>query len=335
MLVTGDLQKGLLFVGEFDESVFQAWGQRANLGHGNAVFQELLAELVQIKMFIDERVDGLAKNRGTADPRNPVCQAQCARDFRSRDFNALGSVRLHVGELPKRIGSTIGNKLAVIDVCNVAATLGFVHVVGSHKKSYAVTGKLEEQIPKLAARDGIDAGRGLVEKEKLGLVQHGAAKSQALLPAAGKLGGQTVQVGAESVKLNDFLDAPLEASGLETVNPAVKLQIFRNGQIVVEAKILRHVPDALAHGFGIGTNVEAFYPRGATTQRQQASEHLDDGRFSAAVGTEEAEDFTFFHTKAHVVDRREIAEAAHKMLGGDGCFDGRLRRSGHRLSSRI
>src|SRR5580704_855941 len=100
----------------------------------------------------------------------------------------------------------------------MAAALGFVHVMGGDKKRDAVTGKLEEEIPELAARDGIDARGGLVEEKKCRLVQHGAAESEALLPAAGKLRGQAIQIGCEAIELDNFIDAPLQARGLEAVD---------------------------------------------------------------------------------------------------------------------
>jgi hypothetical protein len=61
-----------------------------------------------------------------------------------------------------------------------------------NKESDAVPGKLEQQVPKLAPRDRIDARGRLVEKKQLGFVQHGAAERQALLPSAGELGCEPV-----------------------------------------------------------------------------------------------------------------------------------------------
>src|SRR6202040_1080757 len=95
-----------------------------------------------------------------------------------------------------------------------------------------VTRKFEKEIPELAARDGIDAGGGLVEKEERGLMQHGAAESEALLPTAGKLRGQAIQIGCEAVELDNFVDAALQAGGLQAVNAAVKQQVSPDAQLV-------------------------------------------------------------------------------------------------------
>src|SRR5260370_723434 len=130
--------------------------------------------------------------------------------------------------------------------------------MGGDKKSDAMAGKLEEEIPKLAARDGIDPGGGFVEEKKLRLVQHGTAEGEALLPAAGKLRGQAIQIGCEAVELDNFVDAALQARGLQAVDAAVELQVFRDGQFVVQAEVLRAVTEALANVFGLGSNGQPF-----------------------------------------------------------------------------
>src|SRR6266436_9219407 len=283
-------------------------------------------------MIFDECMDGLAEDGGTADAGNLARETERARDFRRSDFNAQCALRLNVGELAERIGRAVGNELAVINIGYVAAALGFVHVVSGDEEGDAMTGKLEQEIPELAARDRIDARGGLVEKEERRLVQHGAAESEALLPATGKLRGQAIEVGSEAVELDNFVDAALQARWLEAVDAAVELQVFRDGQIVIETEVLRHVADMLADGFGIRADVEAFDKGGAAAERQKAGEHFDDGGFSAAVGAEEPEDFAFFDAEADVVDGGEVAETPNQMFGGDGGLRESLRVGRHSVS---
>src|SRR5260370_12198825 len=147
-----------MLVGELDEDGFEAGSERTNLSDGNPVFQELVAEIVEIEMVFDKRVDGLTENGGAADAGEVAREAQRTRDFRSRDFNAQRAGRLDVRKFAKRIGCAVGDELAVINVGDVAAALGFIHVMGGDEKSDAMAGKLEEEIPKLAAGDGSDAG---------------------------------------------------------------------------------------------------------------------------------------------------------------------------------
>src|ERR1700687_6522625 len=171
-----------MLVGELDEDVFEAGGKRTNFGDGNSVFHELVAEVVESETVFDKRMDRLAENGGAANAREVTREAERARNFRRGDFDAQGARRLNVGKFPKRLGCAVGDELAVINVRDLAAVLGFVHVMVSDKKRDAMTGKLEKKIPELAARDGIDARSGLVEEKKRRLVQNGAPESEAVLP---------------------------------------------------------------------------------------------------------------------------------------------------------
>src|SRR5437016_14586738 len=96
MLCTGGLQQGLMLVGELDKDVFEAGSERANFGDGDAVLQELFAEIVEIEAIFDERMDGLSENRGAADAREVTREKQRARDFGRGDFDAQCAVRLCV-----------------------------------------------------------------------------------------------------------------------------------------------------------------------------------------------------------------------------------------------
>ena len=116
-------------------------------------------------MIIDERVDGLSENGGAADAGNLASEAQRARDFGRGDFDAHRAGRLDFGKLAQGIGRAVGDQLAVVNVRDVAAAFGFIHVVRGDEERDAVAGKLEQQIPELAARDRIDARGGLVEEE--------------------------------------------------------------------------------------------------------------------------------------------------------------------------
>src|SRR5882762_3165267 len=276
---TGLLRLRLVLIGQLDEDVFEARLERANFTHGDSVFEKLLAKIVEVEMFFDQRVNRLAENGGAANAGELPGETQSTGDFRGRDFDALGAGGLHVRKLAQRIGSAVGDELAIINVGDVAAALGLVHIVRGDEERDAVAGKLEEQIPELAARDGVDAGGGLVEEKELGLVQHGAAEGEALLPSAGKLRCEPSEVGAEAVELDDFVHAALQAIGRQAIDAPVKKQILRHGKVVVEAEPLRHVADALAHSLGIFAYIQPEDVRISAAQGQQAREHLDHGCF--------------------------------------------------------
>src|SRR5271169_4165266 len=166
-------------------------------------------------------------------------------------------------------------------------------------------------------------------------MQHGAAESQPLFPAAGKLRRQAVHIGSEAVELDNFFDTAFESSSIEAVDAAVKLQILRDRQVVIQAVILRHITDALAHDLGIHAHVQSLHMSGATAQRQKSSEHFDDGGLAASIGAEKAENFALLDAETHVIDGGNLAEPPDKVFGGDGRLGGILRSSGHGLVSRF
>src|SRR5258706_4780986 len=270
---TGLLRLRVVLIGQLDEDVFEARLERANFAHNDPVFEKLPAKIVEVEMFFDQRVNRLAENGGAANAGELPGETQSAGHLGGCDFHALGAGGLHVRKLAERIGSSVGDELAVINVSDVAAALGLVHIVRGDEERDAVAGKLEEQIPELAARDGVDAGGGLVEEKELGLVQHGAAEGEALLPSAGKLRCEPSEVGAEAVELDDFVHAALQAIGRQAVDAPVKTQIFRDGKVVVEAEPLRHVADALAHSFWVFPYIQPQDVRMSAAQGQQAGEH--------------------------------------------------------------
>src|SRR6516165_547662 len=114
----------------------------------------------------------LAENCGAADAGYLACQAQRARYLGGGDFDADGSLRLQVRQFAQGVGSAVGDQLSVIDVGDMAAAFGFVHVMCSYKESDAVAGELEQQVPELAPRDRVNPGGGFVEEKQLGFVQH-------------------------------------------------------------------------------------------------------------------------------------------------------------------
>ncbi len=52
-----------------------------------------------------------------------------------------------------------------MDVADIGAPLRLVHIVCGDQQSDAATSQLEQQIPQLAASDGVDASRRFVQKK--------------------------------------------------------------------------------------------------------------------------------------------------------------------------
>src|SRR5579859_2109953 len=318
MLFTLGLQFCLMLVGQLDENVFEARSQWTNFGDGNVLLLKPLTKIIETQAVFNQGMDRLTEDRGAANARKLSCGAQSASDFGRSDFDAHRSRRLDFRKLAKSIRRAVGDELAVVDVGDMAATLGFVHVMSRDKKSDALRGEFEEKIPQLTARDGIYAGGRLVEEEQFWFMEHRAAEREALLPSAGELSRETRGIRTEPVCVDDLFDAAFQALGGKTINSTVEREIFENRQIVIKTEILGHVADALADFLRTCANVQPFHECVSAAERKQAGQHFDYGRFAAAIRTEKAENFTFFHAETDAVDRDKIAELANQIFGNDG-----------------
>ena len=57
----------LILVGQFDKDIFETGRERANFRDGDALLQELCAQVVEIEVVFDQGVNRLAKDGGAAD----------------------------------------------------------------------------------------------------------------------------------------------------------------------------------------------------------------------------------------------------------------------------
>ena len=81
-----------------------------------------------------------------------------------------------------------GHDLAVIDDGDaVAEPLGFVHVMRGEQHSAAGLAEAADDVPELAARLRIEAGRRFVEKQQLRIADEGTGHGQPLLLSAGEI----------------------------------------------------------------------------------------------------------------------------------------------------
>ena len=83
-----------------------------------------------------------------------------------------------------------GDQTSMIDQRRPVAVLGFVHVMGRDQDRHAVAGEAVDEVPEAPPRRRLDARGRLVQEQDGRPVQHGAAKRQALLPAARKRSDQ-------------------------------------------------------------------------------------------------------------------------------------------------
>src|SRR5271167_3689482 len=86
-------------------------------------------------------------------------------------------------------------------------------------------------------------------------------------------------------------------------------QIFADRQLAVETRMLKHDAEPPPHGTGLARQIVTEQSRTSRLNRRQRREQLEQGGFAAAVGSEEAKDFSARDRKSHVGERLAIAVA--------------------------
>src|ERR1044072_1234997 len=115
--------------------------------------------------------------------------------------------------------------------------------MGGDEKCHPLAGELEEQIPKLTARDRVDAGGGFIEKQNRRLMHERAGHGEALAPAAGKKRSAPVEIWLEMGERDQVVAPPFQLAFGKAVELARKNEVLVHRQLVVERELLRHVTD--------------------------------------------------------------------------------------------
>ena len=127
----------------------------------------------------------------------------------------------------------IASRSREINVADTATAFGLVHVVRGDDQRDPLGRQAEEQVPQIAARDRIDAGGRLVEKDQTWTVQEGAHQGEPLLPTAGEPARVTIHVRADAGQFDQFLLAVFGLLRLQAVDAGVEVHVFARREIFV------------------------------------------------------------------------------------------------------
>src|SRR5271155_267611 len=87
----------------------------------------------------------------------------------------------------------------------------------------------------------------------------------------------------------------------------VSREIFADGQLAVETRMLKHDAEPPPHRGRFAREIVTEQLRAARLDWCERREQLEQGRFAAAVGSEKAEDLAARDCERHVGERRAIA----------------------------
>ena len=179
-----------------------------------------------------------------------------------------------------------------------------------------------QHLPHRDARDRIEPGRRLVEKEDARLVDQPARDLHAAPHAARKVSDRLVRPRRQLDGLDELRNDPIALLLRHVVELRVDQQVLADAELHVARHRLRDHADRSAHVVGLANDVEAVDDRRARRRRQQRRHHADERRLARAVRPEQTEDLALLDAEAHALDGREVAEALDDVPDFDRVHDG-------------
>jgi hypothetical protein len=167
------------------------------------------------------------------------------------------------------------------------------------------------------ARLRVEAGRGLVEQQQLGLVDERAGDREPSLHPTGKkldvIPGPVFQLD----ELEELLGATPSEIPCQAEVAGIGDEVLVDVQLGVERVGLRHDPQARPDPRAIIERIHAKHSQGAGGGGRDAADHPHRRRFARAVRAEKTEGLAALDIEVDRVDRDELAEAFGQATGMD------------------
>ncbi len=190
------------------------------------------------------------------------------------------------------LGGVLGEDAAFAHEEQLVAALGLVHDVGGDEdRGAAGGGDVVEEVPQVAAQDGVESDGGFVEDQELGGAEQGDGEGDAAALAAGEVAGEGAGAGGE-VDVGDGAVHGVGAAGgggpAGVEDRGEVVEVLADGEVVVDGGRLGDVADAGAQVGVAGGAAEDV--EGAGDVGLRADDGAQEGGFAAAGGAEEAGD---------------------------------------------
>ena len=188
---------------------------------------------------------------------------------------------------------------------------------GDEDRDVAASREIGEQAPEFVARQRIDPRRGLVQDQQLGIVHDRHGQRKTLPHAERERIGFSVGIVDKTDIDQEFGDTVLDVVLGQMKKAGMKKEVLPHGEFAVERERLRHEADAPADRQVAGIDRPSAHLGLSLAGRQQSGQHLHGRGLAAAVGAEEAEDFSALDGEADAIDGGETAETACQILRDD------------------
>jgi hypothetical protein len=279
-----------LEVGQLVVVLERPTGEREQRGH------RIVGGDPNLAVAVCDRGADSDRQLGRLDPRRDA-EADLGRELRPVSERARGTGR---------------DDLALHDHPDpVRETLGLVHVVGREHDRRTTGPQGADQAPHRSAGGGIEAGRGLVEEQQLGVADQRQRDVEPPALAARQL------LAAPRPELGQLeLRQRLVQAARRRVVPGIQRQALADSQLGLGEAVLQHDPDPLPPGTVAVLGIDAEHLDLAARARTEALEHLQRRRLPGPVGAQQREDLPALDLKVDATDRLEAPIAAPQPADG-------------------
>src|SRR5262249_1243209 len=209
----------------------------------------------------------------------------------------------------KILGDRVGDQPAFVDEADPVAVVGLLEEVGGDEDRDAGRRLVLDQLPEKRAAADVHPGRGFVEEEETGSMQR-AERQASALPDAGREVLRLLLLGiGEREALAERAPAALEVRAGQPVEAGVELGVLADREPLVEAHLLAHVADPVAHATRVVDHVDTVHLDGPLRRAEEADQHADARPPARSGGPQEGEHLSPLHLDAAAIDGGEIAEA--------------------------
>jgi len=153
-----------------------------------------------------------------------------------------------------------------------------------------------EETPEIRSREGIEAARGFIEEQNLGLMQKGTEEAEALDGAGRERAKLAVKGRAQLELLRENGNAGFQEGVLKMIQTAKKAQIFPASEAGIETAVAAGViAQITADGTGVTDCIMTGKNGGAARGEKQSCKYPEQCGFAGTIGSKERHRFAFVY----------------------------------------
>ena len=207
------------------------------------------------------------------------------------------------------VGRSLGDHLAMVNNHDaVGEFVGLLEILGGEQERGAALHEVTNELPKLNAGPGIEAGGRLIEKEQPRSAEQRCAKVEPTPHTAGIRLHRPVGGISQRETFKGFGGATASLALRKAVEATYHFQVFPAGEDLVDGGELPGQSNARTNTLGVSHHVDTVHFGRPAVRPQQGRKNPHEGRFACAVRSEQTENRSGGNNQIDAVQGLCVAE---------------------------